>query len=47
MPYHYGHGMKKKKRRRKKRKENSLWLKASSIRSVIKGLSTRQKKNYE
>ena len=44
MPYHTGHGMKKKKKKKKKKKRKQLMVKASSIRSVIKGLSTRQKK---
>ena len=43
MPYHYG-GMKKKKKKNKKKKRKQFMVKASSIRSVIKGLSTRQKK---
>ncbi len=46
MPYHTGHGMKKKKKKKKnkKKKRKQFMVKASSIRSVIKGLSTRQKK---
>ena len=44
MPYHAGHGMKKKKKKKKKKKRKQFMVKASSIRSVIKGLNTRQKK---